>query len=67
MVSDLGQKLQGFGGYLRCTYCGKKRPLGDAGAKLSAGWPKCCHGHTMRWYTQSELDKGMDPYQEALS
>ena len=61
----IGKELRGFGGYLRCTCCGKKRPLGDAGAKLSRGWPKCC-GYTMRWYTQSELDKGMDPFGEAL-
>lgn len=47
--------LEPFGGILRCTTCGTKRPLGDVAVKLAHGWPKCC-GYTMRWVTQRELD-----------
>ena len=48
------KELQSFGGYLMCTRCGKKSPLGDVGYKLKNGWPKCC-GYTMRWVTAKEV------------
>lgn len=54
--NKIGDTLQSFGGYLECTECGHKKPLGNAGNKLANGWPKCC-GYTMRWFTQKELDE----------
>lgn len=52
----IGADLQGFGGILRCRVCGAEQPLGDVGASLRHGWPKCC-GYTMRWVTQRQLDE----------
>lgn len=49
--------LSGFGGLLRCTVCGHEQQLGDIGAKLAGGWPKCC-GYTMRWWTARQLVEG---------
>lgn len=56
IVSGIGADLQRFGGLLRCTVCGREEPLGNVGHKLGNGWPKC-HGYTMRWLTQRELDE----------
>lgn len=53
--------LSGYGGYLRCEECGRKRMLGDPAHRvLTAGWPKCC-GYTMRWWTQRQIDAGEAP------
>ena len=42
------------GGILRCGTCGTEQPLGDVGAHLSHGWPRCC-GLTMTWVTRKIL------------
>jgi hypothetical protein len=59
MQQELGTTLDGFGGFLRCESCRSNFDLspGQAGHYLSNGWPTCC-GHTMRWWTQSQIDKG---------
>lgn len=54
LTGRIADDLAGFGGILRCLTCGTEQPLGDVGAKLSHGWPKC-HGATMRWVTAREL------------
>jgi hypothetical protein len=47
--------LRALGGVLRCETCKNIKALGDIGAKLNSGWPKCC-GYTMRWWTQRQID-----------
>lgn len=49
--------LRAFGGILRCETCSRMKALGDVGAHLDNGWPKCC-GYTMRWWTQRQIDSG---------
>jgi hypothetical protein len=56
IATKIGNDLQGFGGHLECTVCGREQPLGDVGVKLADGWPKCC-GYTMSWMTQRLLDE----------
>jgi hypothetical protein len=58
----IGQSLDQFGGYLRCETCHAERAMrpGMAGRFTARGWPKCC-GHTMRWWTQSQIDAGEMP------
>lgn len=58
----LKQEIEGVvpahGGTLRCEVCGRvKEPRG---AYMSTGWPKC-HGYTMRWWTQRQIDAGEMP------
>jgi hypothetical protein len=45
------------GGVLRCRWCHREQPLGDAASHLRSGWPTCCLGGTMTWVTQRQLDK----------
>ena len=54
--SAIAADLAPFGGILRCGTCHGERSLGDVGANLCHGWPKCC-GYTMRWVTQRQLDE----------
>ena len=54
-VTNVSPELQELGGLLRCTVCGREQPLGHVGEKLVNGWPEC-HGYTMRWITQRQLD-----------
>lgn len=56
IAASIAESVNGFGGHLRCEVCGTMAPLGRASGKVLNGWPKCC-GYTMRWWTQSELDK----------
>lgn len=46
-----------LGGELRCTHCAKKKVLSPEDIKqyVLSGWPRC-HGMTMLWITQKELD-----------
>ncbi|QPC81050.1 hypothetical protein G4Y79_15205 [Phototrophicus methaneseepsis] len=48
-----------FGGVLRCKECGKEQPLTEQQIShyLGHGWPEC-HGETMLWVTQRQLDAG---------
>lgn len=56
LTASISEALAGFGGFLRCEYCGATKALGDPGRRVThTGWPKCC-GYTMRWWTQRELD-----------
>jgi hypothetical protein len=61
MMDDLADviadELSGLGGILRCEQCRRELPLGDVGANLREGWPKC-HGKTMRWWTARQLASG---------
>lgn len=57
LPDSLGETLKGFGGLLRCMTCGREKPLGDPGEKLSEGWPRCC-GYTMRWITERQFASG---------
>lgn len=54
LIPALSETLSSFGGHLECTDCGRVTPLGDVGAKLKGGWPKCCR-HTMTWVTARQL------------
>lgn len=51
--------LDALGGILRCSECGTRKTLstGDIAGYLEHGWP-VCHGFTMTWVTQRELDEG---------
>lgn len=60
VIGSVAVELQGFGGFLRCETCGIVDDLGNAASKLSRGWPKC-HGYTMRWWTQRQIDAGEVP------
>jgi hypothetical protein len=60
LETDLADSVQGFGGILRCDTCQRTEPLGDPGQHLRTGWPKC-HGYTMRWWTQRQIDNGEYP------
>lgn len=55
LASTIGDELKGFGGVLQCLTCGKELPLDSPSDKLLNGWPKC-HGYTMRWWTQRQVD-----------
>jgi len=55
----MSKALHEFGGYLRCETCGARRELGDIGAKLAHGWPRC-HEQTMRWWTARQVEAGED-------
>jgi len=55
ITDSIGAKVQGLGGLLRCTVCGRETPLGSVAHKLANGWPTC-HGLTMTWLTQAQLD-----------
>lgn len=57
LAEVIGNDLQPLGGILRCNVCGRMEPLGDVGASLATGWPKC-HGYTMTWWTQRQVDNG---------
>lgn len=57
VAQAVGRDLAPFGGFLQCLTCGSEQELGDVGNKLAHGWPKCC-GHTMRWWTQRQIDAG---------
>lgn len=59
-LEAIGEALPTFGGHLRCETCGTEQPLGDTTAHIRHGWPRCC-GHTMRWWTQRQLDAGDMP------
>jgi len=58
----IGGSLDQFGGHLRCESCGFGYPMrpGMAGRFTAKGWPRCC-GHTMRWWTQRQIDAGEMP------
>lgn len=60
VVDRLVESVNRDGGILRCDTCGRWEPVGDARVRLSTGWPRC-HGHTMCWWTQSQLDAGDMP------
>jgi len=51
-----------FGGYLRCETCRRQTPVHteDTARYLRYGWP-ACHGQTMRWWTQTQIDNGEVP------
>jgi hypothetical protein len=51
--------LAKLGGLLRCDTCKGVLPLGDVRRRVAEGWPLCC-GFTMIWWTQSEVDAGLD-------
>lgn len=59
--SEVSASLDQFGGYLRCETCRTVKQLeaGAAGRYTAKGWPSCC-GHTMRWWTQQQIDNGED-------
>jgi hypothetical protein len=53
-----GDVVSRFGGVLRCATCRREeKPLGRY---MAIGWPTCCHGHAMTWWTQRQLDAGED-------
>lgn len=43
--------------HLECRHCGHRREAGDVATHLrgKAGWPTCCHGHTMHLITQKQV------------
>lgn len=47
-----------FGGELRCESCGYRRT--PEGRYWREGWP-VCHGASMRWWTQRQIDAGEMP------
>jgi hypothetical protein len=58
--------LQSLGGYLRCGTCQRTVEFvdGDIGLYMQHGWPKC-HGYTMTWWTQRQIDAGEAPALDA--
>lgn len=65
MTTDLPERIAAeitpFGGLLRCEVCGSSRPIGHGvAAYLDTGWPTC-HGLTMCWWTQRQIDAGEMP------
>jgi len=61
-IDELGEHIGKFAGMLRCNTCGDTELLhnGDHGRYLKSGWPTC-HGHTMQWWTQAQIDAGEMP------
>lgn len=58
--TKIGGELARLGGVLRCRACGAERALSSPtqiGGYLDSGWPMC-HGETMEWLTQRQLDAG---------
>lgn len=58
----VARDVAGLGGFLRCETCGHRQELREhqMAGYLANGWPKCC-GHTMRWWTQRQIDNGEVP------
>jgi hypothetical protein len=56
-IAAISAATQGFGGFLRCEMCGRRRNLGNIARHYRHGWPRCC-GYTMRWWTQRQIDAG---------
>lgn len=54
----VGQRLDAFGGLLRCDRCGAEKTLeaGMPSRYLAVGWPEHC-SRTMRWWTRRQLDE----------
>lgn len=59
----IANKLAGFGGILRCGTCGAQRAVEGVGGFLARGWPTCCKGHAMTWWTQRQIAAGEMPDQ----
>lgn len=53
---NIGEELDGMGGYLECSKCKSSKPLGITEEKLLHGWDKCC-GYTMTWITRKMIDE----------
>jgi hypothetical protein len=49
------------GGFLRCNTCHRREDVGDVAANLLYGWPRCCRGHTMTWWTPRQIAAGEAP------
>lgn len=58
MKRDIEATVPQHGGILRCETC--LRIQDPRGEYMSVGWPKC-HGQTMRWWTQRQIDAGEMP------
>jgi hypothetical protein len=54
MYNKIADELKQFGGKLKCSICGKEKPLGNTATYLASGWPMCC-GYTMTWITKNQL------------
>lgn len=54
--SAIGASLDGLGGILRCSVCGRWEWMTGAGQYVASGWPMC-HGYTMTWVTRRLLDE----------
>lgn len=58
----VGADIEGLGGLLQCSTCDRQVEFysGAHADYLAGGWPKC-HGYTMTWWTQRQIDAGEAP------
>lgn len=54
--------LSAASGLLRCPVCSARRHIdqGDVRRFFATGWP-ACHGLTMTWWTQHQVNDGLVP------
>jgi hypothetical protein len=58
VMADVADMPSHFGGFLRCETC--RVTMAVDPAYFTQGWPTC-HGYTMTWWTQRQIDAGEIP------